>query len=96
MNQRHKFARVFGTHVKMHLQFGLFADGLHRHLLQRCLGVGPPLRNGTCVPDLGCADNFALLATTPADLQRLIDAAAEFCDQTGMVISVDKTKVLDC
>ena len=74
--------------------FGLFADGLHRHLLQRCPGVGPPLRNGTYVPDLGYADDFALLATTPADLQRLIDAAVEFCDQTGMVISVDKTKVV--
>ena len=74
--------------------FGLFADGLHRHLLQRCPGVGPQLRTGTCVPDLGYADDFALLATTPAHLQRLIDAAAEFCEQTGMVISVDKTKIV--
>ena len=35
-----------------------------------------------------------LLAYTPADLQRLVDAAAECCEQTGMVISAGKTKVL--
>ena len=74
--------------------FGLFSDGLHRHLLQRCPGVGPRLRCGTRVPDLGYADDFALLAYTPADLQRLVDAAAEFCEQTGMLISADKSKVL--
>lgn len=74
--------------------FGLFADGLHRHLLQKCPGVGPQLRNGLYVPDLGYADDFALLATTPDGLQSLIDAAAEFCAQTGMIIGADKTKVV--
>ncbi len=57
--------------------FGLFADGLHRHLLHRCPGAGPPLRTGACVPDLGYADDFTLLSTTPDGLQRLLDAAAE-------------------
>ena len=56
--------------------------------------IGPRLRNGLCVPDFGYADDFALLATTPADLQRLIDAAVEFCEQTKMVVSTDKTKVV--
>jgi hypothetical protein len=74
--------------------FGLFADGLHRCLLSQCPGVGPQLRNGTSVPDLGYADDFALLATTPDGLQRLIDAAAGFCAETGMVISVEKTKIV--
>ncbi len=31
----------------------------------------------------------------PADLQRSIDAAAEFCEQAGLVSSVDKTKVVE-
>ena len=46
------------------------------------------------VPDLGYADDFALLATTLAGLQRLIDAAADFCADTGMIISTDETKVV--
>ena len=49
---------------------------------------------GTRVRDLGYADDFALLATTPAGLQKLMDAAQEFCVQTGMVICPDKTKVV--
>ena len=40
--------------------FGLFADGLHRHLRLRCPGVGPQLHCGTFVRDLGYADDFAL------------------------------------
>ena len=74
--------------------FGLFVDGLHRHLLQRCPAEGPQLRSGQRVPDLGYVDDFVLLASTPEGLQRLIDAAAEFCTQVGMQISSEKTKVL--
>ena len=74
--------------------FGLFSDGLHRHLQLRCPEVGPQLYCGTRVRDLGYADDFALLATTPAGLQKLIDATQEFCVQTGMVICPDKTKVV--
>jgi hypothetical protein len=74
--------------------FGLFPDGLHKHLLHACPGVGTQLRNGTCVPDLSYADDFALLATTPDILQCIIDAAAALCAETGMIISVAKTKVV--
>ena len=74
--------------------FGLFSDGLHRHLQLLCPTVGPQLGCGTRVRDLGYVDDFALLATTPAGLQCLIDAAASFCEQTGMQISADKTNIV--
>ena len=74
--------------------FGLFADGLHRSLAARCPDIGPVLSDGRRVPDLGYADDFVLLAESPQALQALIDATVQFCAATGMLISVDKTKVL--
>ena len=74
--------------------FGLFADGLHRFLAAHCPGIGPVLSDGRRVPKLGYADDFVLLAESPQALQVLIDATAQFCAATGMLISVDKTKVL--
>lgn len=74
--------------------FGLFADPLHRHLMLRCPGEGPQLGSGQRVPDLGYADDFVLMVSSADGLQRLIDAAVEFCAQVGMCISGDKTKVL--
>lgn len=74
--------------------FGLFADGLHRFLLAECPAQGPVLSDGRRVPDLGYADDFVLLAASPDDLQRLIDATAAFCVATGMQICIQKTKVL--
>ena len=40
---------------------GLFADGLHRHLLQWC-----PSDSGVQVPDLGHADDFAVPGHNPS------------------------------
>ena len=74
--------------------FGLFADGLHRFLLHCCPNEGPCLVDGTAVPDLGYADDFVLLATTAMGLQRLLDAVAKFCTCMGMVIHIQKTKVI--
>ena len=74
--------------------FALFIDGLHKHLQATCQEAGLQLRNGTWVTDIGYADDSALLSASPAGLQRLIDAAAEFCAQTAMVISTAKTKVV--
>ena len=74
--------------------FGLFADGIHRFLLHCCPNEGPCLRDGRAVPDLGYADDFVLLATTAAGLQRLLDAVTKFCTSMGMVISIRKTKVI--
>ena len=45
-------------------------------------------------PDLGYADDFVLLARTAMGLQRLLDAVAKFCTCMGMVIHIQKTKVI--
>ena len=67
---------------------------MHRFLLHCCPNEGPCLANGRAIPDLGYADDFVLLATTAQGLQRLLDAVAKFCISTGMVISIQKTKVI--
>ena len=46
------------------------------------------------MPILGYADDFALLATTPVGLQRSLDAVFEHCQSIGMVVSIDKSKVM--
>ena len=74
--------------------FGLFSDGNHRQLVDKCPMGGPRLRCGRIVHDLGYADDFVLLATTPAGLQCSIDAVSDFCQHTGMIISVEKTKIV--
>ena len=73
---------------------GLFSDGLHRYLLHNCPSAGPQLQCGRYVPILGYADDFALLATTPVGLQRSLDAVFELCQSIGMVVSIDKSKVM--
>jgi hypothetical protein len=74
--------------------FGLLLDGLHWALLAGAPGVGPQLACGRPVPDLGYADDFCLLATSAAGLQRLLDTAYGFLNSVGMELSVAKTCVL--
>ena len=45
--------------------FGLFVDGLHRYLKERCPIEEPCLSTGHIVPNLGYADDFVLMASTP-------------------------------
>ena len=56
--------------------------------------AGPALACGRRVPDLGYADDFCLLASSAADLQRLLDIAYGFLNSIGMELSFDKTKVV--
>lgn len=74
--------------------FGLFIDGLHRHLQSICPDAGLQLRNGNWVTDIGYADDFALLSTSPGGLQQLIHAAEQFCALIAMAINTEKTKVM--
>ena len=74
--------------------FGIFADGLHRHLVAVCPDAGFRVDDATSVLDLEYADDFDLLSESPAGLQRLIDEAHSFFVSLGMQISVAKTKVM--
>ena len=69
-------------------------NGLHRHMRQRCPGAGLPVQGRQPVPGLYFADDATLLATSLQDLRALVTAAGEWCDLTGMQLSVPKTKVL--
>lgn len=74
--------------------FGLFIDGLERFLRRVCPEAEALSSDGTCVPVLGYADDFILLATSQAQLQALLRALESFCQAVGMELSVPKTKVL--
>jgi hypothetical protein len=74
--------------------FGLLLDGLHRYLRATAPDAGAELHGGRLVPDLGYADDFCLLAASPEDLQRLLDAAHGYLTSIGMELSVDKTRVV--
>ena len=49
--------------------FGVFSDGLHRHLEKYCPEAGVPLRCGTRVNLTGFADDFAVFAQSKEHLQ---------------------------
>jgi hypothetical protein len=71
--------------------FGVFADGLFRFVQERCPDVGPTTVDGLRVPILAYTDDFVLLATSPKDLQRLLDVVAEWCAMVGMLVNPPKT-----
>ena len=74
--------------------FGILLDGLHWALLAGAPGAGPSLACGRRVPDLGYADDFCLLASSAADLQRLLDVAHGFLTSIGMALSLGKTGIM--
>ncbi|KAK9839212.1 hypothetical protein WJX81_001712 [Elliptochloris bilobata] len=74
--------------------FGLLLDSLHWALLAGPRGAGSQLACGRSVPDLGYADDFCLLATSPSHLQRLLDVAHGSLTSVGMELSVNKTCVM--
>ena len=49
-----------------------------------CPGLGATLSDGSRLPALLYADDVALLATSPDDLQTLIDSSAAFCKAVGL------------
>lgn len=74
--------------------FGVFMDGLDRHLASVCADAGWPVPGHAPVVSLGYADDFVLLSPTEQGLQALINATVGFCDHTGMVVSPEKSKVI--
>ena len=73
--------------------FGIFIDGLHHHLQCACPAAGIPVRS-LRLTDLVYADDVCLTASTPSQLQALIDALATYCQTVHMQISVTKTKLM--
>ena len=74
--------------------FGLFLDGLHRYLAVHCPATGLLSRDGTRVRDLQYADDVLLMDPSPDGLQQLISSVAAFTQQTGMLISAQKTEII--
>lgn len=73
--------------------FGLYVDGLEKHLLATADIDAPSLR-GVLVPLLLYADDLILMSTSAAGLQKQLDALALFCDQRQLTVNLSKTKVV--
>ena len=74
--------------------FGIFFDGLHRHMGSTAPASGLMLSPGRRVPFLCYADDVVLLSDTSQGLQLLIDSMHSFCVSMGLTISVAKTEVV--
>jgi hypothetical protein len=74
------------------LLFGLYLDGLEKHL-DALDGDSPPQLADIIVKLLLYADDLALMLETPQRLQKQIDAMSEFCVKRQLVINVSKTKL---
>ena len=73
--------------------FGLVIDGLHRYLENAVPTAGIQILQ-LRLRELVYADDICLLASSPGQLQALIDALAAYCAALHMKISVPKTKVM--
>jgi hypothetical protein len=75
------------------LLFGLYLDGLEKHL-DALDGDNPPQLADIVVKLLLYGDDLALMSETPQGLQKQIDVLSEFCVERQLVINVSKTKVV--
>ena len=73
--------------------FGLYVDGLEKHLLETA-GIDAPQLIDTLVPLLLYADDLILMSTSKEGLQRQLDALATFCEQRQLTVNLDKTKIV--
>ena len=73
--------------------FGLYVDGLEKHLLQTS-GIDAPELIGELVPLLLYADDLILMSTSKEGLQRQIDALADFCAGRQLEVNLSKTKIV--
>ena len=75
--------------------FGLFLDGLHRHIQNTCHGCGAFTDDMANIPLLMYADDIALISHSPSGLQDLITATHGYCTLTvGLTISPFKSCVI--
>jgi hypothetical protein len=72
--------------------FNLFVDDIISRLEEA--NTHPPVINQRQVVGLLFADDLAVGVTTRIGLQRAINYVKDFCEECGLKINVDKTKVL--
>jgi len=75
------------------LLFGLYLDGLEKHL-DALEGNSPPQLAYIIVKLLLYADDPTLMSETPQGLEKQINVLSEFCADQQLVINVSKTKVV--
>ena len=73
--------------------FGLFVDGLEQHLMDT-VGHDAPSLSGALIPLLLYAGDLTIMSTTPAGLQRQLNALQLFCEQRQLTVNLAKTKVV--
>ena len=78
------------------LLFGLFIDEFEGWLREhaRASGTGVRIDDGPLLQVLLYADDMALLATSPGDLQRQLDALRLFCTERQLAVNVAKTEIV--
>ena len=73
--------------------FGLYVDGLGKHLLDMNDADAPTLM-GVMVSLLLYADDLFLMSESAAGLQEQLDALASFCEGHQLTVNLSKTKVV--
>ena len=73
--------------------FGLIIDGLH-HCLETVAPVAGVQIQHMRLKELVYADDTCLMASSPEQLQALIDALSSYCANLHMEISMPKTKIV--
>lgn len=75
--------------------FGMYVDDLERTILASAADMALPcMHDGQPVPPLLYADDLVLLATTPAGLQRQLNALHAYSNAWGLTVNAAKTKVV--
>jgi len=73
--------------------FGLYVDGLEKHLLETA-DIDAATLMGVMVPLLLYADDLILMSESASGLQKQLDALASFCEQRQLTVNLSKTKVV--
>ena len=73
--------------------FGLYVDGLEKHLLATA-DIDALTLMGVMVPLLLYADDLILMSESASGLQKQLDALASFCEQRQLAVNLSKTKVV--
>ena len=74
--------------------FGIFIDALEEHIIDH-MGQELTIRiRNSLVPVLLYADDLILLASSPKELQHILDTLEAFCDKWELSVNLPKTKTM--